>query len=139
MQSASWPDSGKALRRNESPTHKESQQHPTLIVEALVSISAQSSTDSGAIPLQKLPALLQSRFGKRVSYGTCFRWVRKGVAGIKLQTIFFCGQHFVSTVGIDEFLAKVTQAKLGNERQQTTAEKIAYRKRQSSRAKVLGI
>lgn len=97
------------------------------------------SVSVSPIQLKELPKLLESRFGKRISYGTCFRWVRKGVAGIKLRSIFFSGSHYVTSEAVDEFLAQVTAAKAGEQPKPTSAEKAAYRKRQKARAASMGL
>jgi hypothetical protein len=99
-----------------------------------------SSTDlQKPIALQALPKFLESRFGKRVAYGTVFRWVRKGIAGIKLRSIYFAGSHFVTEQDVDEFLAAVSKAKSGGQALPSTAETAVYRKRQKARASALGI
>ena len=94
---------------------------------------------SSPIPLKELPKFLQSRFKKRVAYGTCFRWVRRGISGVKLRSVYFAGAHYVTSEAVDEFLAQVTAAKAGEQPKPTSAEKAAYRRRQKARAVSLGI
>jgi hypothetical protein len=52
---------------------------------------------------------------KPVSPSTLWRWHRKGIAGVKLETICLGGTRFVSSEGLSRFFTAVTEAKSGEE------------------------
>jgi hypothetical protein len=57
---------------------------------------------------------LGRHFGdKPVAPCTMYRWVRKGVSGIKLEGVRLGGRWVVSEAALSRFVAKVTQAKTG--------------------------
>lgn len=70
----------------------------------------------------------QSRFGKRPSPTTIWRWVHRGVRGVKLQAVSFGGQWQCSESEFDAFVQAQTAAVLSDdapaERDEVTAKKL---------------
>ena len=58
--------------------------------------------------------------GGRPSRASLERWVRRGVRGVKLQTVIICGRRYTSREGIDRFI----RAQLQVEPQSTRLEPV---------------
>ena len=95
------------------------------------------------LELNKVPANLERRTGKRLNVSTVYRWINRGIAGVKLETILIGGSRFTSAEALNRFFAQSTLAKQGK-LSTATAEGIrrakAIRETQvEQRAKRLGI
>ncbi len=51
----------------------------------------------------------ESVLGRRVSRATMYRWVYKGVGGVKLQTVMSGGRRLTTQRWLNEFLAKLNR------------------------------
>jgi len=95
------------------------------------------------LELNKVPANLERRTGKRLNVSTVYRWINRGIAGVKLETILIGGSRFTSAEALNRFFTQSTLAKQGK-LSTATAEGIrrakAIREKQvEQRAKRLGI
>lgn len=69
-----------------------------------------------------------ARSGNRsVAPSTIWRWYRKGIAGVKLETICLGGTRCTSAESLTAFFAAVTEAKSGEEPGTSTADGSASR------------
>lgn len=65
------------------------------------------------IPLREIPENLPKRNGKKISLPTIYRWVQKGLHGIRLETVYSGGIHCSTVEAIRRFDEAVTQVKRG--------------------------
>lgn len=95
------------------------------------------------LELNKVPANLERRTGKRLNLSTVYRWINRGIAGVQLETILIGGCRYTSAQALNRFFTQSTLAKQGK-LSKATAEGIrrarAIRQKQvEHRAKRLGI
>lgn len=63
------------------------------------------------IPLRLVPKHLPpSKDGKRISFGTLYRWIKKGRAGRKLPAVWIGGRLYVHRDALRAFLVASDQA-----------------------------
>jgi hypothetical protein len=65
------------------------------------------------VELSKVPANLQKRTGKRLNLSTIYRWINRGIADIRLETILVGGQRFTTAEALNRFFTQSTLAKQG--------------------------
>jgi hypothetical protein len=65
------------------------------------------------IELSRVPATLQKRTGKRINISTCYRWINRGIASIKLETICVGGHRYTTAEALNRFFSQSTLAKQG--------------------------
>ncbi|MGE0145652.1 MAG: DUF1580 domain-containing protein [Planctomycetota bacterium] len=64
------------------------------------------------ISIQDLPNHLPpGKNGKKLHFVSCYRWVSKGLRGIKLRTIFLGGARFTTLAWVREFGEAVAAAR----------------------------
>jgi len=63
--------------------------------------------------LSEVPKILPKRKGKAVHLSACYRWMRSGLSGVRLETILVGGQRFTSTQALNRFWARVTAVRDG--------------------------
>ena len=95
------------------------------------------------LELNKVPANLERRTGKRLNLSTVYRWTNRGIAGVRLETVLVGGSRYTSAEALNRFFTQSTLAKQGK-LSTATAEGIrrakAIREKQvEQRAKRLGI
>ena len=71
----------------------------------------QISPNEDLVPLSKCPSHLEKRLGKRVHIISVHRWANKGVAGVKLATLYIAGRRYTSKEAIERFFVESTRAK----------------------------
>lgn len=95
------------------------------------------------LELNKVPADLEHRTGKRLNVATIYRWASRGIAGIQLETILVGGNRFTSAQALNRFFTQSTLAKQGKLSKATTEgirrAKAIRQKQVEHRAKRLGI
>ena len=95
------------------------------------------------IELGKTPAEVERITGSRPSVQTVYRWRQRGVAGIKLDTVFINGKSYCSRESLNRFFVQSALAKQGKLSDATKAgiEKAKELRRQQNEAeaKRLGI
>jgi len=62
---------------------------------------------------QKVAELHQRADGRRLSLATVHRWVKEGIRGVRLETVFAGGSRHVSIEAYARFVAGVTAARDG--------------------------
>ena len=65
--------------------------------------------------VRKLPNLPIGRNGKRLHIATLYRWVLRGVRGVKLEVIMVGGSTCTSEEAVQEFFDEVTRRRRGGE------------------------
>ena len=64
------------------------------------------------LPINKIPAHVEKRTGKRPSLPTSYRWINRGIAGgIRLEVIAIGGSLYCSEESLNRFFREVTAAK----------------------------
>ena len=69
------------------------------------------STNDQLFELSKCPSYLASKFGNRVHIASIYRWIKKGVAGVQLETLFVGGRRYTSQEALERFFIESTLAK----------------------------
>lgn len=59
--------------------------------------------DESLVPLREAPKLLPTRNGKRLHISTLFRWVQRGVDGVKLEVLRIGGTTYTSREALQRF------------------------------------
>lgn len=65
--------------------------------------------------VRKLPNLPLGRCGKRLHISTLYRWVLRGVRGVKLEVIMVGGSTCTSEEAVQEFFDEVTRRRQGGQ------------------------
>jgi hypothetical protein len=60
-----------------------------------------------------LPKRLPKRGNKYVHISAVYRWMKQGCAGVRLETVFYCGNRYTSEEAVNRFWQSVTAAKDG--------------------------
>lgn len=63
------------------------------------------------IPVNQVPAHLEKLTGKRPHVVSIYRWIQRGVSGVRLEAISIGGGRYSSEQALDRFFQKVTKAK----------------------------
>ena len=67
-------------------------------------------------PIRELP----KRYGKRTGMSSVYRWISKGIAGVRLETVMRGGRRFTSEEAVQRFFTEVTRQRLSVPPYQTT-------------------
>jgi hypothetical protein len=86
------------------------------------------------LKLSKIPANLERRTSERLNVSTVYRWINRGIAGIRLETILVGGCRYTSTQALNRFF---TQSTLAKERKHTEATAAEIRRTNTIRKKQL--
>jgi hypothetical protein len=71
------------------------------------------ATDESLIALSTVPSLLPpSAVGKPVNLSTIFRWVMKGVRGVRLEALRAGGRWYTSESALRRFTSRLTELAL---------------------------
>jgi hypothetical protein len=65
------------------------------------------------ILLSDVPKSLPKRRGKPVHLSACYRWMKTGLSGVRLETVLVGGQRFTSTEALNRFWHRVTAVRDG--------------------------
>lgn len=65
------------------------------------------------ILLSEVPKALPKRRGKSVHLSACYRWMKSGLSGVRLETILIGGQRFTSKEALNRFWHRVTAVRDG--------------------------
>jgi hypothetical protein len=57
------------------------------------------------IPFAKLPREIEILSGKRPSRATCYRWLVRGINGVRLKSVKIGNMRFVNREALEEFFA----------------------------------
>ena len=72
-------------------------------------ISALLVAQEGLIPVGQIPKLLPPRpNGKRVHISACYRWITRGIRGVKLEVVRIGGSTYTSHEAIARFAAHLS-------------------------------
>lgn len=63
--------------------------------------------------LTEVPKILPKRKGKAVHLSACYRWMRSGLSGVRLETVLVGGQRFTSKEALNRFWHRVTAVRDG--------------------------
>ncbi|MBN8600539.1 MAG: DUF1580 domain-containing protein [Planctomycetes bacterium] len=63
--------------------------------------------------LSEVPKILPKRNGKAVHLSACYRWMRSGLSGVRLETVLVGGQRFTSKEALNRFWHRVTAVRDG--------------------------
>lgn len=85
------------------------------------------------IPLTKVPSHMPAS-GRKIGMGAVYRWTKKGVAGVKLETTYWGGTRYTSREALDRFNDAVTAAMTSSSHNETRSGKSAS-KQASARAR----
>lgn len=92
------------------------------------------------IPLKKVPVYLQKLIGERKHISTIYRWVNKGIHGVRPDTITIGGTRYTSAEGLSRFFKESTESSEEVFKSGLTAPAEAQRKTQlEATAEELGI
>jgi len=81
--------------------------------------------DEQLIPVREIPKRVCKREGKDISVQAAYRWVRRGLAGVKLEAIYHAGVLCTSIEALERFDDRVTQARCGKSTEQAPPTKAA--------------
>lgn len=83
-----------------------------------------------AFPINEVPRHLPRRSGKRVHISTIWRWIQRGVRGVKLESLNIGGRRYVPREALEHFLEALNRPHLATAEHQPPA----YRRREAERA-----
>jgi hypothetical protein len=63
--------------------------------------------------LSEVPRILPKRNGKAVHLSACYRWMKSGLSGVRLETVIVGGQRFTSREALNRFWQRVTAVRDG--------------------------
>ena len=63
------------------------------------------------IPINQVPVHLEKITGNRPHIASTYRWMKHGIAGIRLETLFIGGTRFTSEQALGRFFQESTKAK----------------------------
>lgn len=63
------------------------------------------------VEISKMPTRLEKLIGKRLNISTIYRWMNKGIAGIRLETVLVGGQRYTSLAWVQRFVELSTAEK----------------------------
>lgn len=72
--------------------------------------------------LPEVPTRVQKLIGKRSSLSAAYRWVDRGIAGVRLRTIYALGAQRTSDEWLLEFFTAVANAKASKRQSAVDAE-----------------
>ncbi|HWA99290.1 MAG TPA: DUF1580 domain-containing protein [Pirellulales bacterium] len=61
------------------------------------------------IPLADLPALIPQRDGRKVHVASTYRWVKRGIGGIRLRAVQVGGRRCTTKEWLSEFFAALSE------------------------------
>ena len=65
--------------------------------------------DEKCLPLREAAEELSKRIGRRIDHSTLWRWARRGVRGVHLESRRFGRRFFTSIEALDRFGAKLAE------------------------------
>jgi hypothetical protein len=65
------------------------------------------------IRLAEVPNHLPKRRGRKVHIASVYRWVKAGLSGVRLETVYVGGAQFTSHEALDRFAQQLTAVKTG--------------------------
>ena len=66
------------------------------------------------IPVRDIPNHVPKQpSGKKIHLSACYRWMKPGIQGIRLETLFIAGCRYSSKQALNRFWHRVTEAKDG--------------------------
>jgi hypothetical protein len=75
-------------------------------------------------PLRPIAKIAESRTGKRPAPATIWRWLRKGVRGVKLNGVLLGGSWLTTEADFDAFIEQQTAAALAPAMETATDEEL---------------
>jgi len=91
------------------------------------------------IPFNYVPTYLQKNFGHKVALGSVYRWINKGIGGVRLETIKIGAKRFTSAQALDRLFNGATKAKQERINDTPAKKKFRNQSRIENEAKDLGI
>lgn len=64
-------------------------------------------------PLREAPDHLPRRSGRKCHLASVYRWVKGGLSGVRLETLYIGGTQYTSEEALGRFFQRVTEAKSG--------------------------
>lgn len=98
-----------------------------------------STATEDLIPFNRVPQHLQKTFGHKVHIASVYRWVNRGLGGVRLETIKVGSKRFTSAQALDRLFNGATERKPEHSEAVTADLKTRNDKRIENEAKRLGI
>lgn len=81
------------------------------------------------ISLAQAAAVVEEMTGHRPAIQTLYRWVQRGIVGVRLETVYIGGHQKTTRTMLTDFFARVTEAKSGSRREIAPADHLRAKKR----------
>lgn len=98
-----------------------------------------STASEDLIAFNRVPQHLQKTFGHKVHIASVYRWVNRGLGGVRLETIKVGAKRFTSAQALDRLFNGATKPKSEHSEAVTADLKTRNDKRIENEAKRLGI
>ena len=98
-----------------------------------------STASEDLIPFNLVPQHLQKTFGHKVHIASIYRWVNRGLGGVRLETIKVGSKRFTSAQALDRLFNAATERKQEDNKTAPAERKSRNEKRIENEAKRLGI
>lgn len=77
------------------------------------------------IRLAEVPNHLPKRRGRKIHVASVYRWVKAGLSGVRLETVYVGGTQFTSEEALDRFTRQLTAVKTGVVTRPATGKRAA--------------
>lgn len=91
------------------------------------------------IPFNQVPQHLEKKFGHKVHIASIYRWVNRGLGGVRLETIKVGSKRFTSVEALDRLFNGATERTQEQNEAVTSELRSRNEKRIENEAKRLGI
>ncbi len=71
--------------------------------------------------IREVPGLLPKKNGRKKHLASIYRWLSRGLVGVRLESVYIGGEQYTSKQALDRFFCAVTEAKRGSSRRKRTA------------------
>jgi len=77
--------------------------------------ASSGSIDPEHDPLETVRDITYRRSGKRINPCTAYRWIHKGVRGVRLEAVLLAGTWYTTSRAFAEFMLAQTRVRLGDD------------------------
>lgn len=65
------------------------------------------------IRISEVPSLLPKRHGRKTHVASVYRWIKAGLSGVRLESVYVGGIQYSSLEALERFCQRVTEVKTG--------------------------
>lgn len=71
--------------------------------------------------VREVPGLLPKKNGRKKHLASIYRWLSRGLVGVRLESVYIGGEQYTSKQALDRFFYAVTKAKQTSSHRKRTA------------------